>query len=98
MDNIKHYLFNTAFWISRFITISVFGTSFFAVLNAKYVWSETFFPVIVNIFFSTVGNFISTFYLFHEGCSNLSYFGLFTNNIEKICLLLIINIILYFHN
>lgn len=52
MDNIKHYLYNTAFWISRFITISVFGICLFAVLNAKYVFSEFFFSKLLQSSFT----------------------------------------------
>jgi len=52
MGNIKYYLYNTTFWISRFITLSVFGTCFFAILNAKYIWSETFFSKLLKCSFN----------------------------------------------
>lgn len=44
MKKIEHCLYNIIFWISRIITIFLFGICLFAVLNAKYVFSESFFP------------------------------------------------------
>lgn len=51
MNKIGCYLYNIIFWLSRFITISIFGICLFAVLNAKYVWSETFFSKLLRISF-----------------------------------------------
>ncbi|MCR4662329.1 MAG: hypothetical protein K5622_00385, partial [Endomicrobiaceae bacterium] len=84
MNKIESCLYNTVFWISRFITISVLGTCCFAVLNAKYMWSETFFPLINNIFFSLFKNVINTFSLFADGCSSLKFFVLYFGNVEQI--------------
>ena len=52
MNKIGQYLYNIIFWTLRFITLSVFGICFFAVLNAKYIWSETFFTTLINISFN----------------------------------------------
>ena len=48
MKKIGCYLYNIIFWVSRTITISIFGICFFAVLNAKYVFSELFFSKILD--------------------------------------------------
>ena len=48
MNKIRNCFYNTIFGVSRFITIFVLGLCFFAVLNAKYVWSETFFPKLLK--------------------------------------------------
>lgn len=45
MNKLGFYLYNIIFWISRIVTISIFGICFFAVLNAKYVLSEKFFTL-----------------------------------------------------
>ena len=52
MNKIGQYLYNIIFWTLRFITLSIFGIYFFAVLNAKYIWSETFFTTLINISFN----------------------------------------------
>ena len=52
MNKSFQYLYSIIFWILRFITLSIFGISFFAVLNAKYIWSETFFTTLINISFN----------------------------------------------
>ena len=48
MKKIGCYLYNIIFWVSRTITISIFGICFFAVLNAKYIFSELFFSKILE--------------------------------------------------
>ena len=51
MNKIKNHLYTPIFWISRIITVSIFGTCFFAVLNARYMWSESFFPILKSLLF-----------------------------------------------
>lgn len=48
MNKVSQYLYTIIFWTLRFITLSIFGIYFFAVLNAKYIWSETFFTTLLN--------------------------------------------------
>ena len=48
MNKSFQYLYSIIFWTLRFITLSIFGIYFFAVLNAKYIWSETFFTTLLN--------------------------------------------------
>ena len=43
MKKFAHYLYSIIFWISRAITVFLFGVCLVAVLNAKYIFSETFF-------------------------------------------------------
>ena len=64
MKRIGSFFYNIIFWISRFITIVVFGTCFFAVLNAKYILAETFFLKLLKIFsfFSLITHKISDFF------------------------------------
>ena len=49
-NKMKKCIYNIIFWISRFITLFIFGICFTAVLNAKYIFLETFFSKIM--FFS----------------------------------------------
>ena len=49
MNKVCQYLYTIVFWTLRFITLFFFGISFFAVLNAKYAYSATFFTRIINI-------------------------------------------------
>ena len=52
MKKIGCYLYNIIFWISRIVTISIFGICFFAVLNAKYLISEKFFSYIMKLVYN----------------------------------------------
>ena len=69
MKNFYHYLHNIIFWISRLFTILILGTCFFAVLNAKYVFSEKFFPAIINFSYKL------SFFLIHNILNINDYFA-----------------------
>lgn len=49
MRKIGHYLYNITFFISRFITLFLCGLCFYALLNAKYAFSERFFTFFIYI-------------------------------------------------
>ena len=43
----SYYLYNTIFWISRFITLFIFGIFSFTVLNVKFLFIEKYFYFII---------------------------------------------------
>ena len=105
MVEIGKYIYKIIFWISRFITISVFSICFFAVLNAKYIVSEKFFYILFGSSSesSIFSNFIfGTIELFYEyicniidididfiGLNEYNSISIFCINSQKIDLLLI---------
>lgn len=76
-NKMKKYIYNTIFWISRFITLFIFGICFTAVLNAKYLISESFFSCLMKTVYN-ISAFINT--TFHINSNQIKYiFSLYTD-------------------